>query len=188
MVTPSRRFVLSRWRCARTELFGCGSLASRLLAVSPSSSRGPGCSWPSTPRREPSPPEEKGPYGAYAQALAEMIRQGGLSLSDLFDSVRLRVNEATRGAQVPWSSSRVETAFVFFERSPDAPPLPAAAEQTSAIRSRPIRDLGAQDAYLAALQRDTLRGYEEFLGAYPDDPMSMPLQARVLTHPTALVF
>jgi len=133
-------------------------------------------------------PEEKGPYGAYAQALAEMIRQGGLSLSDLFDSVRLRVNEATRGAQVPWSSSRVETAFVFFERSPDAPPLPAASEQTSAIRSRPIRDLGAQDAYLAALQRDTLRGYEEFLGAYPDDPMARRVHAIIAARREAITW
>ncbi len=53
-------------------------------------------------------PAEKGPYGAYAQALAEMIREGGLSLGDLFDRVRLRVNEVTKGAQVPWHSSRIE--------------------------------------------------------------------------------
>jgi uncharacterized caspase-like protein len=133
-------------------------------------------------------PEEMGPYGAYAQALAEMIRQGGLSLSDLFDSVRLRVNEATRGAQVPWNSSRIETAFVFFERSPDAPPLPAAAEQTSAIRSRPIRDLGAQDAYLAALQRDTLGGYAEFLAAYPDDPMARRVHAIIAARREAITW
>ena len=65
-------------------------------------------------------PEQDGPYGAYAQALAEMMREGGLSLGDLFDRVRLRVNDMTKGAQVPWNSSRVEAPFVFFERSPDA--------------------------------------------------------------------
>src|SRR5207245_1596739 len=64
-------------------------------------------------------PEQNGPYGAYAHALAEMIREGGLSLQDLFDRVRLRVNDMTKGAQIPWSSSRVEASFVFFERSPD---------------------------------------------------------------------
>src|SRR5712692_8141601 len=122
-------------------------------------------------------PEGNGPYGAYAQALAEMIREGGLSLGDLFDRVRLRVNDMTKGAQVPWNSSRVEASFVFFERSADAPAPTASSEQNSAIRSRPIRDLGAQDAYVAALERDTLQGYEEFLVAYPDDPMAKRVRA-----------
>src|SRR5437660_9128467 len=43
-------------------------------------------------------PNEPGPYGVYAQALAEMIRTGGLSLTEVFDRVRLRVNEASKGA------------------------------------------------------------------------------------------
>jgi len=66
-------------------------------------------------------PEGNGPYGAYALALAEMMREGGLPLADVFDRVRLRVHEMTRGAQVPWNASRVESSFVFFERSPAAP-------------------------------------------------------------------
>jgi hypothetical protein len=37
---------------------------------------------------------------------------------------------------------------------------------------RKIRDLGARDAYYAALERDTLEGYEEFVAAYPNDPMA----------------
>src|SRR5271166_5176518 len=55
-------------------------------------------------------PEQNGSYGAYAHALAEMIREGGLSLQDLFDRVRLRVNEMTKGAQIPWAASRVEAS------------------------------------------------------------------------------
>ena len=37
-------------------------------------------------------------YGAYAKALAEMIREGGLTPANVFDRVRLRVNELTKGA------------------------------------------------------------------------------------------
>jgi uncharacterized caspase-like protein len=37
-------------------------------------------------------PDESGPYSAYAQALAEISREGGLSLDDAFARVRLRVN------------------------------------------------------------------------------------------------
>src|SRR3977135_1085150 len=37
-------------------------------------------------------PNEQGPYGAYAQSLAEMIRTGGLPLPEAFSRVRPRVN------------------------------------------------------------------------------------------------
>jgi uncharacterized caspase-like protein len=91
-------------------------------------------------------PEQNGPYGAYAQALAEMMREGGLSLSDVFERVRLRVSELTKGAEIPRNASRSETSFVFFERSPDAPSPVAETEQNAAVRSRPLAALGASDA------------------------------------------
>ena len=69
-------------------------------------------------------PEEPGPYGAYATALAEMIAAGGLSLDDLFARVRLRVSEVTAGAEVPWYASQIEGPFFITERAADAPPPP----------------------------------------------------------------
>src|SRR5580704_2949245 len=81
-------------------------------------------------------PEGSGPYGPYAQALAEMLREGGLPVADLFDRVRLRVNDVTKGAQVPWNAARLQGSFVFFERAPDAPPPAVAPEQTAAFRDR----------------------------------------------------
>ena len=117
-------------------------------------------------------PNEEGPYGAYARALTEMIREGGLPASDVFDGVRLRVNEETKGALVPWDATRIEAPFVFFMRAPDAPPPALAADRVDAMRSEPLHGLGVQDAYAAAIERDTLQGYEEFLAAYPADPLA----------------
>jgi len=123
-------------------------------------------------------PAEQGPYGIYAQSLAEMIRTGGLPLPEVFNRVRLRVNEASKGAQVPWDSQKVDAAFTFFERAPDAPAAAATPpDQVAAVRSKPIRDLGVQDAYAAVLERDTLPAYEDFLAAYPDDPMAKRVRA-----------
>src|SRR6266702_7202820 len=133
-------------------------------------------------------PGEGGPYGIYAQSLAEMIRTGGLSLPEVFDRVRLRVNEASKGAQVPWDDQKVSSQFAFFERGPDAPPPQAAPDQVAAIRNRPIRDLGVQDAYAAALERDTLPAYEEFLGDYPNDPMSKRVMAIVAARREAITW
>jgi uncharacterized caspase-like protein len=124
-------------------------------------------------------PEGQGPYGPYAQALAEMMREGGLQLADVFQRTRLRVNETTRGAEVPWHASRVQAPVVFFERAPDAPPPAVSPEQTASMRSRSIRDLDAQQAYLEALNRDRLQGYLDFLAAYPDDPMAKRVRAIV---------
>ena len=112
-------------------------------------------------------PEGAPPYGAYAQALAEMIRAGGLSLPEVFDRVRLRVSDMTKGAQLPWDAQKIDTSFVFFERQPDAPPV----QLDAGLRDKPIRDFDARDAYAAALERDTLQGYEDFLQAFPNDPL-----------------
>ena len=133
-------------------------------------------------------PEEPGPYGIYAQSLAEMIRTGGLPLAEVFDRVRLRVNEASKGAQVPWNEAKISAPFSFFERGPDAPPPEAAPDQVAAIRNKPIRDLGVQDAYAAALERDTLPAYEEFLAAYPGDPRSKRVMAIVAARREAITW
>lgn len=133
-------------------------------------------------------PEEPGPYGVYAQSLAEMIRTGGLSLPEVFDRVRLRVNEASKGAQVPWDDQKVTAQFAFFERAPDAPPPQAAPDQIAAIRNKPIRDLGVQDAYAAALERDTLPAYEDFLAAYPGDPLAKRVMAIVAARREAITW
>ncbi len=122
-------------------------------------------------------PEGKGPYGAYAQALAEMIRDGGLQLGDVFDRTRLRVNEVTNGAEVPWNASKVTEPFAFFDRGPDAPPPQVSAAEVRTNRTKEIRDFDAHDAYVAALDRDTMRGYEDFIVAYPHDPMAKRVRA-----------
>ncbi|BCG96221.1 caspase family protein [Mesorhizobium sp. 131-2-1] len=133
-------------------------------------------------------PEGKGPYGAYAQALAEMMREGGLELNDVFDQTRLRVNEVTKGAEVPWNASKVTEPFVFFERGSDAPPPRVSEDETRDMRTREIRDFDARDAYAAALDRDTLRGYEDFLAAYPHDPMAKRVRAIIAARREAITW
>jgi uncharacterized caspase-like protein len=132
-------------------------------------------------------PEEQGPYGAYAQSLAEMIRTGGLPLLEVFDRLRLRVNETTKGAQVPWDAGKIDAQFMFFDRAPDAP-AQAPPDQAAAARNKPIGELGVQDAYAAALERDTMQGYEDFLGAYSGDPLARRVRAIVAARREAITW
>jgi uncharacterized caspase-like protein len=116
------------------------------------------------------------------------MRDGGLALTEVFDRVRLRVNEVTKGTEVPWHASSVQAPFVFFERASDAPPPAVSAEQMQTMRSRPIRELGPQDAYAAAVERDTLQGYNDFLAAYPDDPMAKRVRAITAARREAIIW
>jgi uncharacterized caspase-like protein len=133
-------------------------------------------------------PDEAGPYSSYAQALAETSREGAVSLDEVFTRVRLRVNQTTNGAQVPWQASKLQAPIYLFESAPDAPPSAVTADQTASIRARPIRDFDSRDAYLAALDRDTLQGYQDFLAAYPGDPMAPRVRAIIAARREAITW
>src|SRR5258708_10018931 len=115
-----------------------------------------------------------------------MIRDGGLPLRGVLDQVRLRVNDVTKGGEVPWHASKIDAPFVFLDRAPDAPPPAFSNDQVSSIRSKAIRDLSVQDAYVAALERDTLQGYLDFLAIYPRAPMAPRARAIVAARRAAL--
>jgi uncharacterized caspase-like protein len=127
-------------------------------------------------------------YGPYAKALAEMIREGSLTPANVFDRVRLRVNELTKGAQVPWDASNVETQFKFFERAPGAPPRADSPEHTASMRSQPMRSLGARDASMVALMRDTFDAYADFLADYWHDPMTKRVRALLAARREAITW
>jgi uncharacterized caspase-like protein len=127
-------------------------------------------------------------YGPYAKALAEMIREGNLTPANVFDRVRLRVNELTKGAQVPWDASNIEAQFKFFERAPGAPPRADSPELTARMRSQPMRSLGAHDAYMVALMRDTFDAYGDFLADYWLDPMTNRVRALLAARREAITW
>jgi uncharacterized caspase-like protein len=130
-------------------------------------------------------PAEAGPYGPYAHGLAEMIRAGGMPLMQVFDETRLRVSEMTKGAQIPWNSAPTSSSFVFFERTAQAPARP---NDEAALRAKPIAQLGARDAYAAAIERDTIQGYQEYLAAYPGDPLAKRVRAILAARREALIW
>lgn len=133
-------------------------------------------------------PDVGGGYGPYAKALAEMIREGNLTTANLFDRVRLRVHESTKGGQVPWDASKIETQFKFFERAPGAPLRADAPERTARMRAQPMRALGAHDAYMVALLRDTFDAYTDFLADYWQDPMTKRVRALLAARREAITW
>ena len=118
--------------------------------------------------------DEEGPYGVYGKTLAGAIRQGGVDIAQAFDQTRVSVNAETQGALLPWSASKLGGPFYVFERAADAPPPALSFAQTE---RRPISSFSAEDAYSAAVERDTMKGYREFLAAYPHSDQARRVRA-----------
>ncbi len=127
-------------------------------------------------------------YGAYAKALAELIRGPGEAASALFDHVRLRVNQVTNGAQVPWYVSTIPSRFVLFGGDPGVPPRVGSPDQMANLRAQPLKKLGATDAYFVTLMRDTFDGYADFLADYWQDPMASRVQALLAARREAITW
>jgi tetratricopeptide (TPR) repeat protein len=66
-------------------------------------------------------PEGKNSW--FTEALADFIAQPAITIDEVFTSVRMRVEKATQGAQVPWSQTSLTGRFYFH------PPTAAEAER-----------------------------------------------------------
>jgi len=133
-------------------------------------------------------PVEQGPYGAYARALTEMLRYGGIPIDEAFARARLRTNELSQGAFLPWDVSKLGRPIVLLAGIPDSkdqPPLPS----FQSFRSRPIREYPTpSEAYAAAVEVDSLAAYQEFLSAYGNDPLARRVRVLLAARREALTW
>jgi len=124
-----------------------------------------------------------GPYGHYATALAEMMRQPGAPVDEVFNRVRLRTHETTKGLQTPWHKANLgSTPFVFFEPEESASAPPPVREV------RRIEEVPAEEAYNIAVERDTIQDYQAFLRRYPDHPLARRVSAMLAARREAIVW
>jgi uncharacterized caspase-like protein len=133
-------------------------------------------------------PDEGGRYGSYARAIAEMLQQGGLAPTETFLLARLRVNELTRGAQVPWHASGFERQFPLVERRKDAPQSTHSLEAVALIRSQTMAALAPQQAYSAVLIRDTFDAYADYLADHGRGPMAKRVRALLAARREAITW
>jgi uncharacterized caspase-like protein len=130
-------------------------------------------------------PDGPGPYGAYATAIAEMLRAPGIDLNTAFTHIRSRTHLSTQGQQTPWHVANLSEPIELVP--PDAasaalppPPPPRAAQ--------PMRALGVDEGYALAIETDSLDRYVEFVDAYPDSPYSDRVWAMIRARREALVW
>jgi hypothetical protein len=129
-----------------------------------------------------------------------MVREPGLDIDTMFARIRLRTNEATQGAQMPWDVSQLQQVAILVPGQPSAPPQGAQAflapPQTQigapVVRRRapprPLRDLGAEEAYAYTVEADALPVYVDYVRDYPNSPYTGRVWAIIRARREALVW
>src|SRR4051812_22698342 len=130
-------------------------------------------------------PDQPGNYGPYATAIAEMLRAPGTDLETIFTHIRSRTHLTTEGRQTPWHASAVGEQIELLPpeaATASAPPPPPIRQ------ARPMREIGADEAYALAIEMDTLEGYTGFVQAYPGHPYSKRVWAMIRARREALAW
>jgi hypothetical protein len=131
-------------------------------------------------------PDRPGDYGAYATAIAEMLRAPGVDLDTAFTHIRSRTHLTTEGQQTPWHLSAISEPIEL------VPPTAAASAAVAAPppprQARPMREIGPDEAYSLAIEMDTLDGYTGFVEAYPGHPYSERVWAMIRARREAMAW
>ena len=125
--------------------------------------------------------EDAGDYGVYAKALAGLMRQGGVDINEVLAQVRIKVNQDTQGAQLPWSAGKLDAPYFLFERAPDAPPLAVKAPPR-----KPLKQLPRRKPIRSSSQRDRLEDYEEFMRDHARSEQARRIEAILAARREAL--
>jgi hypothetical protein len=141
------------------------------------------------------------PYGSYASAIAEMVRQPGLDVLALFTGIRVRTHGLTRGRQTPWHTAALPPDIVLLpdDLPADSPAAPigaatafaapaGAAFPSSSDTGPPMADLGPEAAYGVAVQRDRLASYVEYVETYPQSVYAPGVFVLIRSRREALVW
>jgi uncharacterized caspase-like protein len=131
-------------------------------------------------------PDRQGEYGAYATAIAEMLRAPGTDIDNAFTHIRSRTHLSTDGQQTPWHLSAIGEQLEL---------VPATAAVSAAVpppppprQARPMREIGADEAYSLAIEMDTLDGYVQFVDAYPGHPYTERVWAMIRARREAMAW
>lgn len=121
--------------------------------------------------------EQNAANSAYAASLATLLRQPGLDISQVLDGVRLQVNQASGGAQMPWMVSALEVEVKLFQATTGVAQtllpafgvanIPVPPLSPPPLTQASFQGISADQAYQLAIEEDSLQGYEWFVQAFP---------------------
>lgn len=129
-----------------------------------------------------------GENSPYTTAVLSVAKEPNLPIEEAFKRVRVAVNDATDGRQIPWDSSSLTTDFRFFGDQAGKGPADQAktgaggVKQASATRSVEDwrKDLKGKDpkvAYQLVVADDTVPAYEAFVALFAQPPYNVRVRS-----------
>lgn len=176
---PNKTRIVMLDACRNNPFPTISQTTGRGLAMVDTKSGAPGTfiSYSTSPGSEAE--DGSGANSPYTTAVLNVAREPGLSIEDAFKRVRISVNEATQGRQVPWESSSLTNDFRFFVSGDAAAQAAAAAAPKPQGSMRSIEDWkrelqGKQPsvAYDLVLADNTVEAYGAFVELYAQTPFA----------------
>jgi uncharacterized caspase-like protein len=111
----------------------------------------------------------------YTTAVLAIAREPNLTIEEAFKRVRVAVNKATDGRQIPWESSSLTSDFKFFAdgNGPAAtsPKPPATTARTTSDWRRDLKGEEPKAALERVIADDEVEGYEAFVEVFAQSPL-----------------
>lgn len=131
-----------------------------------------------------------GANSPYTTALLSVAKEPNLPIEEAFKRVRVAVNQATDGRQIPWESSSLTTEFKFYSGDGGAAAKPsgekaeATAKKPSAGRSmedwrKELRGKEPKAAYDLVIADDSVPAYEAFVALFAQPPYNMRVRTQL---------
>jgi hypothetical protein len=125
-----------------------------------------------------------GANSPYTTALLTVAKEPNLPIEEAFKRVRVAVNQATDGRQIPWESSSLTAEFKFFGGDKASGQTPSDQDGKAEPRKSPSatrslddwrKELKGKDpkvAYDLVIAEDSITGYEAFAAVFSDSPFN----------------
>jgi uncharacterized caspase-like protein len=185
---PNKMRIVMLDACRNNPFPAISQTTGRGLAMVDTKSGAPGTfiSYSTSPGAEAE--DGTGSNSPYTAALLKVAREPGLPIEEAFKRVRVSVNDATQGRQVPWESSSLTSDFRFFGGSAEVAggqvqpvsqtPPGLAAARASSTRSiddwkRELQGKDPQAAYQLVIADDTIEAYKAYVAAFPQSPFTV---------------
>jgi uncharacterized caspase-like protein len=115
----------------------------------------------------------------YTTAVLSTAKQPNLPIEEAFKRIRVAVNQATDGRQIPWESSSLIADFRFFTtdnaepqppatRQPTVPDTPAAEARRVQVWRSTLQGKPPKVAYELVIADDSVAAYEAFVALFSD--------------------
>ena len=116
----------------------------------------------------------------YTTAVLSIAKEPNIPIEEAFKRIRVAVNQATDGRQIPWESSSLTADFKFFATDsgqqaasaprPPEPYTPAAEAQRVDIWHRTLQGKDPKVAYELVVADDSVAAYQAFAALYTQPP------------------